>query len=302
MAAVTSSAEGNSVGQTQWSYEEAFKRNRGLISPDEQQVLRRCRVAVVGMGGVGGIDLVTLARLGIGRFSIADPDVFEVSNCNRQYGATRSTLGRAKVSVMADIVKDINPDADIRIFEEPISRNNADRFLEDCQVLIDGIDAFAIDCRRLLYRKAAQQGIYAIGAGPVGFSTVWSIFDPKGMTFDEYFGLSDPMDNVEKFAAYLVGMAPRATHRRYIDYSYVNVKAQTGPSVSLACDLAAGVIAAEVLKVLLKRGRLRPAPYYHQFDVYLNKYICRRLRGGGRNPVQQLKKWALTRVLRSHMA
>ena len=84
---VSSSPSGN------WAYEEAFSRHRGLISKTEQERLRNSRVAVVGMGGVGGVDLVTLARLGIGQFTIADPDTFEVSNTNRQYGAANSTLG-----------------------------------------------------------------------------------------------------------------------------------------------------------------------------------------------------------------
>jgi hypothetical protein len=109
-----------------WSYAEAFKRHRGLINEEEQARLRTCRVGVVGMGGVGGVDLVTLARLGIGKFTIADPDIFEVSNTNRQHGAMSSTLGRRKADVMAEIVQDINPDAELRVFPEAIGAHNAE--------------------------------------------------------------------------------------------------------------------------------------------------------------------------------
>src|SRR5436190_7249977 len=76
-----------------WSYEEAFRRNRGLCTDNEQHILRNSRVAIAGMGGVGGVHLVTLARLGVGKFTIADPDSFDVVNFNRQYGATMSNLG-----------------------------------------------------------------------------------------------------------------------------------------------------------------------------------------------------------------
>src|SRR4051794_40764199 len=79
-----------------WQYDQAFKRNEGLITPAEQHRLRDTRVAIVGMGGVGGVHLVTLARLGFARFTIADPDVFELANSNRQYGARLETLGRSK--------------------------------------------------------------------------------------------------------------------------------------------------------------------------------------------------------------
>ena len=87
-----------------WSYGEAFSRNLGLVSAAEQERLRASRVAVVGLGGVGGVDLVALARLGIGKFSIADPDIFEMRNTNRQYGATRSAEGRYKADVMCKFV------------------------------------------------------------------------------------------------------------------------------------------------------------------------------------------------------
>ena len=59
-------------GCSRWSYEEAFSRNLGLINPQEQEKLRKSRVAIAGMGGIGGINLMTLARLGIGAFRIAD--------------------------------------------------------------------------------------------------------------------------------------------------------------------------------------------------------------------------------------
>src|SRR5579859_3184934 len=110
--------------QLGWSYDQAFCRNRGLINTKEQAKLRNSRVAVAGLGGVGGIDLVTLARLGIGRFNIADPDVFELANTNRQFGATQSSMGRPKAEVMAEIVHDINPEADIRIFKERVGPQN----------------------------------------------------------------------------------------------------------------------------------------------------------------------------------
>lgn len=281
-----------------WSYEEAFARNLGLISPKEQQRLRHSHVAIAGMGGVGGIDLVTLARLGIGHFTIADPDVFEPANTNRQFGATHSTMGRPKAEVMAEIVRDINPDAYVRVFREPIGPRNAIAFLEGADVLVDGIDAFEIDVRRLLFRIAAERGIYALGAGPVGFSTVWVIIDPNGMPFDKYFNLSDGMDAVEKFVAYVVGMAPKATQRSYMDLAFLDLKSKSGPSAGLACQLAAGVVTAEVLKILLGRGPIYPAPYFHQFDAYLGRFIRRRLWCGNRHPIQRFKQWWLVRWLR----
>src|SRR5687767_1077946 len=103
-----------------WSYKEAFKRNRGLINDADQEKLRNSRVAIAGMGGVGGAHLLTLARMGIGAFNIADPDVFEVANFNRQVGATISNLGRNKAEAMADAVADVNPQVKLNVFAEAV--------------------------------------------------------------------------------------------------------------------------------------------------------------------------------------
>ncbi|GAB7141633.1 ThiF family adenylyltransferase [Mycobacterium riyadhense] len=274
----------------EWSYEEAFSRNLGLISPSEQQRLRHSRVAIAGLGGVGGVNLVALARLGVGKFTIADPDVFELHNMNRQYGATRSTEGHLKAEVMRDVVLNINPEAEIRLSCEPVGPENATSFIDGADVFVDAIDAFEIDLRRLLYREAQQKGIYALGAGPFGFSTAWSVFDPTGMTFDRYYDLCDQMSAVEKFVAFVAGAAPSSTHRPYMDLSYIDLKNHTAPSAGLACHLASAVVAVEVLKILLGRGRIYSAPYFHQFDAYRGMYVRKRLRGGNRHPLQRLKR------------
>ena len=70
-----------------FDYNTAFSRNIGWVTADEQRVLRGKRIAIAGMGGVGGLHLLALTRLGIGKFSIADPDTFELANFNRQVAA-----------------------------------------------------------------------------------------------------------------------------------------------------------------------------------------------------------------------
>jgi molybdopterin/thiamine biosynthesis adenylyltransferase len=295
---ITEQAPAAANSTASWSYETAFVRNLGLINPSEQQKLRQCRVAIVGMGGVGGIHLVTLARLGIGRFTIADPDIFEVANFNRQYGANVSTVGRLKTEVMAEIARAINPEVEIRSFTDPIGTHNAAAFLQGADLFVDGIDFFAIDVRRFLFRQAASQGIYAITAGPIGFSTAWLVFSPLGMSFDRYFDLADGMEQVDKVAAFLAGVVPKATHRAYLDMSYVDYHAHVGPSASLACHLAAGVMATEAIKILLQRGPLRVAPRYQQFDPYRGRFVRGRLIGGNRHPLQQIKRWLIRKKLK----
>ena len=250
------------------------------------------------MGGVGGVHLITLARLGIGKFTIADPDVFDVANFNRQYGATISNLGRNKAEAMAEAALDVNPELELRVFPTKVDESNVDAFLKDVDLFVDGLDFFAIEARRLVFRRAAELGIWAVTAGPIGFSTAWLAFDPTGMKFDDYFDLSDVMERIDLLAAFAVGLTPKATQVPYTDLSYANLSERTGPCSSVGCQLASGVMGGESLKILLKRGTTAAAPEYLQFDAYRNRFVKGRLRFGNRSPLQRLKR----RILKSRFA
>lgn len=296
----------------EWTYSEAFSRMRGLVTENEAEKIRQVRIGIVGSGGVGGVHLITLARLGFERFIISDPDTFAVANFNRQYGADLKTLGRNKAQVMAEKIRDINPQADVEIFPA-VTVENAATFVARSDLLVDGIDAFEIKLRRLLFRSAYDKGIYAMSFGPFGFSTGWVIFDPKGLSADRYFQFSevqtsaDPTsatnaslknaaiktNDIKNFARFILGMCPSGTQARYMDYNFVNVKMRTGPSVASACHLASGVMGAEVIKAVLGRGKIYAAPWYHQFDPYLNIYHRHYLWFGNAHPLQVIKRWVL---------
>ena len=286
---------------SRWSYATAFSRNLGLIDRRQQEKLRQTKVAIAGLGGVGGIHLVTLARLGIGRFTIADHDTFELANFNRQQGATVSSLGRSKAQAMADQARDINPEVDLTVLMEPVGAGNVDRFLEGVDIVVDGIDFFAIAARRRLFAEARRRGIWALTAGPIGYSTAWLTFDPSGMSFDRYFDVADRMPAIDQLVAFLVGLTPKATQLAYrldLTHEDVDFRRAKGPCVSLACQLAAGVIAAEIVKIVLSPDRVRAAPHYHQFDPFVGRLARGRLRGGNRHPWQRFKRSILRRRLR----
>lgn len=275
-----------------------FSRNLGLLSEDEQKKLLAARVAVAGAGGVGGIHVLTLARLGVGRFSIADPDTFEEVNISRQYGAFHSTLGRNKADVLAGMVRDINPQAEVRVFRECIEDSNMDRFLEGADIFIDGIDFFEIDARRRIFTRCREKGIFAITAAPLGFGATRQIFSPTGMSFDDYFGITDAMPCQEKLAAFAAGLAPRPYHIRYLDLSTVSFARKTGPAVSPACTLAASLVAVSVVEILTGKGKVKPVPHYLQIDLLRGKHKKGYLLMGGRNPLQRLiKKLILRKAL-----
>ena len=95
--------------------EDRFERLELLIGKDALDRLKAARVAVFGIGGVGGYVTEALARSGVGSFVLVDNDVVSVTNLNRQIIALDSTVGKYKVDVMADRIHDINPDTSVEI-------------------------------------------------------------------------------------------------------------------------------------------------------------------------------------------
>jgi len=279
-------------------YRESFKRNIGLVNEDEQGRLSSSRVAIAGLGGVGGIHLATLARIGVGRFSIADNDTFEAANLNRQYGATVNTIGRSKVDVMAEVARAINPGAEVATFADGVHEGNVDSFLDGVDLVVDGIDFFSVDARRLLFKRARQKGIYAVTSGPIGFGATLQVFSPGGMGFDEYFGMDDSMSYIEKMVAFTVGLTPWPLHLKYMDLTKVNLATGTGPSFASACDLCASLVATAAVDILLKRRPVKSVPHYTQFDPYRQVYRKGYLALGGKNPLQALKRKILIKRIR----
>jgi len=284
-----------------FDYSRAFSRNIGWVTPEEQQVLRQTRVAIAGLGGVGGAHALTLARLGVGKFCIADFDSFEVHNFNRQVGASVVTLGQPKAEVLARMVLEINPGADVRVFKEGVTPENIGDFLLGADVYVDGIDFFAMEARRLLFNACERLAIPALTAAPLGMGVAFLYFKPGAMRFEDYFRF-EGVSVQEQYARFIAGLSPAMLQRSYMVVpEAVNFAQRQGPSTMMACELCAGVMATSVLKVVLKRGGLRAAPWAMQFDAYRQqlRFTWRPL--GNANPLQRLMLMFIRPILRGQM-
>lgn len=271
-----------------FSYHTAFSRNIGWITQHEQECLRHKRVAIAGMGGVGGFHLLTLARLGIEKFNISDLDTFELANFNRQAGASMGTLERPKVEILAEMTRDINPESDLAIYPQGVNEGNLQSFFQGVDLYVDGLDFFAFDARERVFAYCAQHDIPAVTVAPLGMSAALLNFLPGGMSFEDYFQLNGRPE-LEKAVRFLVGLAPALLHRHYLaDKTRVNLKERRGPSTIMACQLCAGVAASEALKILLGRGKVWAAPHGIQFDGYRNKLAHTWRPGGNRHPLNRL--------------
>lgn len=256
-----------------FDYNKAFSRNIGWVTEDEQQILKSKRVAIAGSGGVGGVHLLTLARLGVSNFNISDFDDFEVHNFNRQSGAFISTLGKQKVDVMETMVKDINPESNINSFPEGIFEHNVDKFLENVDLYIDALDFFALSARKTVFKRCHEKKIPIITAAPLGMGCALLCFMPGKMSYEKYFRFEDKNTEEDQLIQFLIGLSPAMLQRSYlVDESRVSFKEKRGPSTIMAVNLCAGIAETYALKVLLNRGKILAAPWGLHFDAYLNKY------------------------------
>jgi len=281
-------------------FSEAFSRNIGFLTVSEQERLADARVAIPGLGGVGGAHLITLIRSGVGKFNLADFDIYEPVNMNRQYGARVPNFGQPKLATMVKDALNINPFLEIKAFPKGLRIEIIDDFLEGVQVVVDSLDFFAFDIRRTLFNRAREKGIYVVTAAPLGFSSAVLIFSPhEGMGFDEYFDIHDGLEQKEKYFRFAMGLAPKATHIKYMDMSKVDLESKAGPSLGIACQLCSAMAATETLRIILGRKHIKPAPSYCQFDPYLKKFRSGILRKGNRNFVQRIKMVVAKKMLES---
>jgi sulfur-carrier protein adenylyltransferase/sulfurtransferase len=271
-----------------FDYDEAFSRNLGWLLESEQQRLKHTRVCIAGLGGVGGVHLLTLARLGVGAFTVADFDTYAMANFNRQVGATMSTLNQKKTDVMVAMARDINPEIDIRVFDQGLDAHNIDAFLKDGNVYLDSLDFFALPMRRLVFARCRELGIAAVTVAPLGMGAALLNFVPGGMSFDDYFQFEGQSED-EQALRFLVGLSPSMLQMSYlVDRSRVDLAQRRGPSTAIAVQLCSGVAAAQVLKLVLKRGKVIAAPRGLHFDAYRNQLRRTWRPGGNRNPLQRL--------------
>ena len=287
-----------SLHSTSFDREIAFSRTLGLVTRDELKSLGGKTAAIAGLGGVGGCHLLTLTRLGIGGFNLAEFDTFGLENFNRQPGAMMSTINRPKLDVMEETVLQINPQLRIRRFPNGLTEENLNDFLEGVDIYVDSLDYFEYKLRALVFKTCYERGIPCVTAGPLGMGAALLNFMPGKMTFDEYFDWKDTDSDFIKGIKFLVGLAPSLPHRHaLVDRSFVDLHARRGPSTPMGVDLCAGFAGTEVMKILLGRGKVRAAPHSQHFDAYLNRFYSEVIWFGNRNPIQKAKIAIAARTL-----
>ena len=146
---------------------DQFARTQLLLGEDAMEKLKNARVAVFGIGGVGGYVCEALVRSGVGHFDLIDDDKVCLTNINRQIIATRKTIGKYKTEVMKERMLDINPNADVNVHNCFFLPETADEFsFEDYDYVVDAVDT--VTAKISLVMKCAEKNvpiISSMGAG-----------------------------------------------------------------------------------------------------------------------------------------
>ena len=225
-------------------------RTTRLLGEQAVAVLRRKTVAIAGCGGVGGAAALTMARMGIGGFTLADPGRFDEPDANRQWAAAVPTLGRNKAEVYAESIRSIQPDAPVRLVPRGITDETIDEFLAGADFVVDGLDiAVPLPVRVRLYQRTSERGLHCISAPILGFGTLVMMAAPGGR------GLDVVVPVLIAKAAAGTGLPAGLADYFFPDFlRAIEQHAAQGkvPSIAVAPALSASVSCVEALLVLLR--------------------------------------------------
>jgi Dinucleotide-utilizing enzymes involved in molybdopterin and thiamine biosynthesis family 1 len=140
-----------------------FERTQMLLGASTMNLIRQKKIIVFGVGGVGSFAVEALVRAGIHLIALVDPGIVEVTDINRQIIALHSTLGRNRTEVMEERIKDINPEAEIKVYSELLTQDNIDTFqLEGYDYIVDAVND--LQAKLLLIREANRLRIPIISS------------------------------------------------------------------------------------------------------------------------------------------
>lgn len=264
-------------------YRSIFSRNIGFFSESEQEKLRSSTIAIAGMGGVGGLLAERLIRLGVGQLKILDSENFEQSNLNRQFGSSMLNLGQNKAEAVFKQTKDINPLARMQYTKTGIkTEDEAGLFVTGCDLVVDEMDFGSFRESIFLQRAARRRGIYYMFAVDIGFGALAVIFDPNGLTLEEYdklpsdVNLQDAQElrvPLERICPVMPSYAAPASDEANKILCEVLAGDRPAPTNSIGVGLASILAAIEAINILLKKRAIVSAPQYTYIDLMDRKFL-----------------------------
>jgi len=172
-------------------YAELVSRNDGFVSARAQERLRRARLLIAGCGSVGGAVIELLARMGAERFVLADPEGFDLTNCNRQH-ADCGDLGLNKAACFRRKILKINPHAEVRVEQQGVTAGNVAALVEASDLVVDGVEVVVDSARTakcLLHLEAFRRRRPVVAGADVATTAMVRCYDYRRSGARYYNGL-----------------------------------------------------------------------------------------------------------------
>lgn len=241
-----------------------FSRNNGLISEQQQKLLGNTCIAIAGAGGDGGLLAERLVRFGIGKIILADPEVFEPANSNRQFAAYQNSYGRNKAEAVADHLRQINPAIDVTVYSQGVTSENVQAIVAAADVVVDEIEYSLPAISVMLHRQCRAQNKYVFMGANIGWGASFFCFEPKGKTFEDHFEYIelDKRINPKKY----IGDLPCYINSEIVDA--VLAGEMPAPTLSSSVSLVSSVLSSEI--ILWITGIRKPVvvPEYLTVDLF----------------------------------
>jgi len=225
-----------------------------LLGDAAVERLKRCRVIVFGLGGVGSFTAEALARAGIGAIELVDHDVVGITNLNRQLVALHSTLGRKKTEVMKERILDINPDVLVTAHDVFLSPETAERFdFQQYDAVADAIDT--VSAKLMLAELCHKAGTPLVSSTGTG-----NKLDPTKLTVGDIFSTSgDPLARVLRRELKKMGIpklkvvySTEGPRKPPLHSDETTTKRSVPASCSFVPPVAGMILAGEVVRELIR--------------------------------------------------
>jgi len=256
-----------------------YARNYGFFNEAEQQKIIESKVAIAGVGGDGFQLGEKLARIGISKFSVADPEIFEEENINRVTGAKQSTLGRKKVEVFKELILDIQPDAEISIYTDGVNRENVNEFMQDSDLVIDESELTRLEIGTMISREARQLHKPVLMVLNIGFAAIASTFDPESNhSFEKIMGIPKdmPLEEVSNMQIDFSRCLPYIPAYGDVNSLIAVQESAPLPSISQGVDVASALGSTEAfLNLTQSINNKRKKPTYIPSWRYMDSYSGR---------------------------
>ncbi|MFI1331888.1 ThiF family adenylyltransferase [Streptomyces sp. NPDC020845] len=259
-------------------YWERVDRNLGWLgnTPEEQRArqekLRDSVIGIVGTGGIGGAVAMRLARMGVRNLKLADPDIFELSNVQRQMGADVKTIGRNKAEVVAEMTYDLTKDVNIDVFPEGITPDSAEEFMDGCDYVMDQMEFYQVKNRYALHRafRKSDRCKFMLKIPTVGHTVIVYKYTKDSMTIEEVYDIPEDAEFtpevINKLVERAIAVMPPYPGREMIDHWFVDMERM--PIFGACPPMAEGILTERLALEILEIPGLEPLPVQPGYAIF----------------------------------